>query len=165
MDQSARPNVYTDHWERSIEHGPFALRGTRVGASAGARALGATVYELDPGRRNMPYHAHHGIEELLVVLRGTPTLRTPAGERELAEGETVSFPAGSAGAHQLVNRSDRTVRFLILSSKSPADVIEYPDSGRVALHAGEWGTPAALSMMLSAEPQLGYFDGEPESFD
>ena len=41
-----------------------------------------------------------------MVLRGTPTLRTPEGERTLAEGEVVAFPAGRAGAHAIRNRSD-----------------------------------------------------------
>ena len=37
------------------------------------------------------------------MLRGTPVLRTPQGERELAEGEVVAFPAGRDGAHQSIN--------------------------------------------------------------
>jgi uncharacterized cupin superfamily protein len=118
------------------------------------------VYELDPGKRNVPYHAHHGIEETIVVLRGTPTLRTTEGERELAEGEVVACPRGRAGAHQLINRSDAPTRFLIFSTKAPADLIEYPDSGKISAQAGAWGTPEAVSYMLAMEPQLDYFAGE-----
>jgi uncharacterized cupin superfamily protein len=160
---SERPNVYADAWERTMDHGGFGMRGTRVGAAAGARHVGVSVYELDPGKRNLPYHAHFGIEEVVVVLRGTPTLRTPGGERELAEGEVVACPPGHAGAHQLINRSDAVARFLILSSKSLADVIEYPDSGKVAAQGGEWGTPEAVAYMLAREPQLDYFAGEPDA--
>jgi uncharacterized cupin superfamily protein len=156
-------NIYTDTWEREIEHGSFKVRGTRVATAAGASRIGMTVYELEPGRRNMPYHAHFGIEEVVVVLKGTPTLRTPAGERELAEGEVAVCPPGRDGAHQLINRSDTTARFLILSSKtSGADLIEYPDSGKISAQGGEWGTPSAVAYLLASEPQLGYFDGEPE---
>ena len=86
-EDAGRPNVYTEEWQRQVEHGSFGVRGTRVGAMAGAAHVGLTVYELDPGKRNLPYHAHFGIEEVIVVLRGTPTLRSPEGERELAEGE------------------------------------------------------------------------------
>lgn len=160
MSEHAGPNVYTDTWDREVDHGAFGVRGTRVGAAAGATRLGMTVYELDPGRRNMPYHAHFGIEEVIVVLRGTPTLRSPDGERELAEGEVVACPPGRAGAHQLVNRSEAVARYLVVSSKAPADVIEYPDSGKVAAQAGEWGTPDAVAYLLAAEPQLDYFAGE-----
>jgi uncharacterized cupin superfamily protein len=145
-----------------MEHQGFAVRGTRVGAAAGATQLGVSVYELDPGKKNLPYHAHFGIEEVIVVIKGTPTLRSPEGERVLAEGEVVACPPGHAGAHQLINRSDEVVRFLIVSSKALADVIEYPDSDRIAAQGGEWGTPEAVAYMLSTEPQLDYFEGEPE---
>lgn len=161
MDER-RPNIWSDEWQRTVEHGGFAVRGTRVGALAGMAEGGIALYELPPGRRNMPYHAHHGIEETIVVLRGTPTLRSPDGERELAEGEVVACPRGHAGAHQLINRTEAPVRFLIFSSKAPADVIEYPDSGKVSAQAGAWGTPDAVSYMLAMEPQLEYFAGEPD---
>jgi uncharacterized cupin superfamily protein len=151
-----------DEWQRAMEHKGFAVRGTRVGAAAGATQLGLTVYELDPGKKNLPYHAHFGIEEVIVVLKGTPTLRSPEGERELAEGEVVACPPGRAGAHQLINRGDAVARFLILSSKALADVIEYPDSDRISAQGGEWGTPEAVAYMLATEPQLEYFEGEPE---
>lgn len=160
MSEQARPNVYADDWQRSVEHGGFAVRGSRVGMAAGATRLGMTVYELDPGKKNVPYHAHHGIEEVIVVLRGTPTLRSPEGERELAEGEVVACPPGRAGAHQLINRGATPARFLIVSSKAPADVIEYPDSGKISAQAGEWGTDSAIAYMVAMEPQLEYFAGE-----
>ena len=59
--------------------------------------LGASVWELQPGGENW-YHLHHGSEEMIVVLRGTPTLRTPDGERALAEGDVVVFPRWPDGA-------------------------------------------------------------------
>lgn len=63
------------------------MRASRVGGQAGATRVGVTVYELDPGRKNLPYHAHFAVEELIVVLRGRPTLRSPEGEPTLEEGE------------------------------------------------------------------------------
>jgi uncharacterized cupin superfamily protein len=130
MAEEARPNVFTDEWQRTMEEGGFGVRGTRVGTMAGATRVGVTVYELDPGTKNLPYHAHLGVEEVIVVLRGTPVLRSPEGERELAEGEVVACPPGRAGAHQLINRSDDVARFLVLSSKALA-------SGGDRLHAGD----------------------------
>jgi uncharacterized cupin superfamily protein len=162
VSDEVRPNIYSEDWQRAIEQGGFGLRGSQLGAAAGASRIGIAVYELEPGKKNMPYHTHFGIEELLVMLKGTPALRTPDGERELAEGEVVAFPPGRGGAHQLVNRSDSTARFLMLSSKAGADLIEYPDSGKVSAQGGEWGTPDAVAYMLPTEPELGYFEGEPE---
>jgi uncharacterized cupin superfamily protein len=154
------PNVFGDDWEREIAHGPFSLRGRRVGAAAGAHQLGAGVFELAAGKRNLPYHAHHGIEELLVVLSGRPTLRTPAGEQELVAGDVVAFPAGREGAHQLLNATTAPVRYLIVSTAASADVIEYPDSGKVGALGGTFGEPGAAAHMFSAASQVGYFDGE-----
>ena len=156
----ADPNIFGEVWERELSQGRFGVRGTRVGAAAGAERLGVSVYELAPGKRNMPYHAHFGIEELLIVLRGRPTLRSPAGERELEEGAVVPFAPGRDGAHQLINRSDAAVRFVMVSSTAPADLVEYPDSKKIAAMGGGFRTPGAVSYMLSTENQLGYFDGE-----
>src|SRR5918911_3084173 len=80
-------------------------RHKRLPRAAERPGLGATVSELDPGNF-VVYHFHHAWEELLVVLRGRPTLRTPDGERELAEGESVHFPLGAAGAHGIKNETE-----------------------------------------------------------
>jgi uncharacterized cupin superfamily protein len=44
-----------------------------------------------------------GQKEMFFVLSGTPTVRTPEGEEQLAPGEVVYFPEGPAGwaAHVL----------------------------------------------------------------
>jgi uncharacterized cupin superfamily protein len=100
-----------------------------VGAQAGARELAANVYELDPGAVGSPLHVHHANEELLLVLSGTPTLRTPEGTQILSAGAVIAFPRGHAGAHSLVNRSDAAVRYLVVSTTNRPDVVEYPDTG------------------------------------
>jgi uncharacterized cupin superfamily protein len=89
----------------------------------------AAVWELDPGATSGPYHLHHGTDEYLVVLRGRPTLRTPAGERELSEGEVVPFPRGREGAHGLANRTDGVVRYLMAAHHGTPELIEYVDEG------------------------------------
>jgi uncharacterized cupin superfamily protein len=87
-------NVFdTTEWERDIG----GARGTRVGAAAGARELGCTLYELDPKAQAAPYHMHHGNEELLIVLDGALVLRTPDGTREVTKGAVVAFRPGSDG--------------------------------------------------------------------
>jgi len=63
------------------------------------------------------------------VLAGRPTLRTPDGERELSEGEVVSFPAGREGAHAVDNRSEQAVRFLIVSTMRAPEINEFPELG------------------------------------
>ena len=100
-----------------------------MGAQAGARELGASVYELDPGVVGSPLHVHHANEELLLVLSGTPTLRSPEGTQVLSAGAVIAFPRGHAGAHSLVNRSGAPVRYLVVSTTNRPDVVEYADTG------------------------------------
>jgi uncharacterized cupin superfamily protein len=160
--EDSHPNIYSDEWQSEIARGAFSVRGARLGLQAGAMRIGLTVYELDRGKRNVPYHAHLGVEEMLIVIRGRPTLRSPSGEKDLEEGAVIVFPPGRDGAHQLINRSDKLVRYLMLSSKSPADLIEYPDSGKISAQAGEFGTEGAIAYMLFTKDEAGYFEGEPD---
>jgi uncharacterized cupin superfamily protein len=96
--------------------------------------LGATVYELGPGNFAV-YHFHHGAEELMIVLRGSPTLRTPDGDRLLEEGEVVHFPTGPAGAHGIRNDTDEPVRYVMVSDHPSPEVAEYPDLGQITAQA------------------------------
>ncbi len=133
----------------------FCWRAAILGPKLGATLLGATVYELEPGERSFPYHYEWGCEEWLIVVAGTPTLRTPEGERELAPGDTVCFREGPEGAHLVANRSDAAVRLVILSNKIRPAIAVYPDSDKIGIFgAGEDG---ALFRRGSA---VGYWDGE-----
>ena len=117
-------NVWSDDWgEQDEDWSGGGGRSRRLPRGPG---LGATVYELDPGNF-VVYHFHHASEELLVVLRGRPTLRTPAGERQLDDGEAVHFPVGPDGAHGLRNDTDGPVRYIVAADLHPLEVAEYPD--------------------------------------
>ena len=155
-----RPNIFEPEWEREFAQGPFELKGSSVGRAAGASKLGATVYEIPPGKKNVPFHCHHAVEEMIIVLSGRLSLRTPEGERELEVGEVVACPAGPDGAHQLTNIGDEPARAIIASSKADADFLVYPDSNKLQAMSGEWGTDSAFSMLVSTDPELSYFDGE-----
>jgi uncharacterized cupin superfamily protein len=116
-------NVFTDSWDFSFEGASSAP----VGKRAGSAQLGATVYELEPGAKWANLHFHHANEELILVLDGTPTVRTLDGDRELATGEVVACPIGRPGAHCLENRSEATARVLIVSTMNMPEVVEYPE--------------------------------------
>lgn len=122
-------NVFADQWDRELPDPPFRSRGRLVGRHAGAAELGATVYEIDPGGAAAPYHVHYGNEELLIVLSGRPTLRTPGGERVLEPGAVVAFPRGPDGAHRVSNPSGEPVRFVVISTMNFPEVAEHPDTG------------------------------------
>ena len=125
-------NLHDDEWNETTEHEDFAFKDGWVGARIGAELIGGSLYEVAPGKKLWPYHVHHANEEWVVVVRGTPTLRTPDGERQLAEGDVTCFLRGPTGAHQIVNRTEEPVRVLMLSTLISPDVIEYLDSGKIA---------------------------------
>lgn len=146
-------NIFeTTAWERDLG----AARGTRLGPTAGARELGCSLYELDPGGQAAPYHIHHANEELLVVLDGTLELRTPEGVREVGRGTVVAFPAGTDGAHRLRNVGHSPSRYLLISTMRFPEVAEQLDTGTVlamkapadgwAFPAGSAGDYLALTM-------------------
>ena len=103
----------------------------RIGRPAGC-ALGASVWELQPGASQFVYHFHHGSEELLLVLRGSPTVRMHDGDHALEVGDVLSFPLGPEGGHQIRNDGDETARVLLVSTNASPDVAEYPETGKLA---------------------------------
>jgi uncharacterized cupin superfamily protein len=122
-------NIHHPEWDAETDHAPYRWQRSLIGRRVGAEQLGASLFDVPAGGATFPFHAHHANEELLIVLAGTPTLRTLDGERQLAEGEVVAFPAGRRGAHALTNRTETTVRILIVSTMLAPEINEFPDSG------------------------------------
>ena len=149
-------NLLAGELDRVEEKPGYRNRRAQVGGALGAELLGATVYETLPGEKLWPYHWELGCEEFLVVVSGTPTLRTPEGERVLEPGDVVPFSEGEAGAHQLCNDSDAPFRVLIGSTKSGVYVAGYPDSGKLLIDVPAHG----LRKLLRDGPELEYWDSK-----
>jgi uncharacterized cupin superfamily protein len=128
----------------------------RLGPELEASMLGGTLYELRSGQSICPYHYEYGNEELLIVLAGRPTLRHPEGEDAVEPGDIVCFPAGPAGAHKLTNRTDETVRLLMLSTKIDPAVAVYPDSDKI----GVWVGDERDHILVRRESGVDYWDRE-----
>jgi uncharacterized cupin superfamily protein len=101
---------------------------------------------------------------MLVVLSGSPHLRTPDGSRQVEAGEVVTFPRGGRGAHKVENRTDDVVRYLMLSEMNAPDVMVYPDSGKVGVISrppGSRGDEDELAAWFQLSEQVDYWEGEP----
>jgi len=119
-------NVHRPEFDEPRARDGFRALRARIGYQLRTERLGLSLWELPPGEAAYPYHWHLTEEELIVVLAGRPSLRTPGGWRELEEGEVVAFLRGERGAHQLVNRTRKRVRALAVSTNGEPDVVLYP---------------------------------------
>lgn len=108
----------------------FAFSETSASERMGDELIGATLYEFEPGNQLWPYHFHVGNEEWGIVVSGTPTLRSPTGERELRAGDVVGFPQGEEGAHTFYNRGSEPARIVVFSTLRDG-YCTYPDSDKV----------------------------------
>lgn len=152
-------NIYRPTFEEGERPEGFRSRRARIGYELATELIGCSLWELPPGQAAYPYHFHYADEELLIVLRGRPTLRGPTGLRELEEGEAVSFPVGEEGAHQLINRTSDTATFLAISSHGRPDVVIYPDADKLGV--GERGPRGGgLRAFFHRSDEVGYWEGE-----
>jgi uncharacterized cupin superfamily protein len=107
-----------------------------VASAVGSPETAMYIYDIAPGAASSPYHYEYA-EEWLLVVDGTVVVRTPDGERTLDRGDLVRFPAGPAGAHKIMNRSDSPARTLLFSSSRVPAVSVYPDSNKIGVWSGD----------------------------
>jgi len=81
---------------------------------------------------------------VLIVLAGTPSLRTPAGSQTLSTGDVIRFPTGEQGAHQVWNEDEELVHLLAVSTHGSPDVVIYPDSNKLSAAAARVRRAQAL---------------------
>jgi uncharacterized cupin superfamily protein len=152
-----RVNVLSGELPAQSDRPGYAWRCRRaIAAEQGLRWLGASLYDLADDQSTFPYHSHHGVEEWLYVVAGTPTLREPAGERVLAPGDVVCFPSGPAGAHA-VRGPGRVILFSGVAAAGIATAAVYPDSDKVGVRP-PGGGPDRLDFRRA--DAVDYWDGE-----
>jgi uncharacterized cupin superfamily protein len=149
-------NVFTVALDEPFERGSIANHGVEVAPLIGARRLGAGAYEVEAGKWVWPYHYHHGVEEWLYVVAGSPVLRDPGGERVLAPGDLVAFPSGPTGAHT-VGGPGRFVIFSVGGRPHPS-ICVYPDSDKLGARPGASG--ALDNLNFRRGDAIDYWAGE-----
>ncbi len=161
------PNiVHVNHveWSEQSYGQKFGYRRKSLSSATQGEKVGCSLYEVYPGRRAYPYHYHGANEEAIYVLEGSGTLRIAGEEIKISEGDYVTFHAGAEGAHQLINSSERVLRYLCFSTMIEPDVMVYPDSGKVGVFVGAApGGPKekrTLSKFLRGDAEVGYYEGE-----
>ena len=143
------------HYDDADPEG-FRSGMARLGPQLGAKQTGMSVYELPPGQKLCPYHYEYGEEEWLLVLAGRPSLRTPEGTRTLEPLDIAFFPMGPAGAHQVRNDTEETVRLVMFSDVVNPSATAYPDSGKV----GIWTGNRDDDLLVERSSGVDYWHGE-----
>ena len=145
--------------ELSLEHfakgDTFASASARIGPLLGAKDLGYSYDVVPPGKRSCPFHSHRGEEEMFFIVRGHGTLRYGNETRKIRAGDVVCCPTGGPEtAHQIVNDSDAELAYLSVSTMMPAEICEYPDSGKIGAFGG------GVRHMTRTDAGVDYWVGE-----
>ncbi len=144
-----------EHFEQGDK---FACDAVRVGPLVGAKDLGFSYDVVPPGKRSCPFHSHRAEEEMFFIVKGEGTLRYGAETRKVRAGDFICCPVGGPEtAHQLVNDSAADLAYISVSTMMPAEVCEYPDSGKVGAFGD--GTPR-LRHMTAASSAVDYWKDE-----
>jgi uncharacterized cupin superfamily protein len=122
-----------------------------VAKSSGLHGIKGNLRLLKSGKYSCPYHFHHADQEIFVILEGKGMLRTEEGLRIIKKGDTLFFPAGKAGAHQVKNDSEEDLVYLDLKIAQGFDACEYPDTNKINLNGNE---------LFEKGRVVDYFEGE-----
>ena len=150
--------------ELKLEHfsavgGKFESDAVRVGPLVGAKDLGYSYDVVQPGKTSCPFHSHRGEEEMFFIVKGEGTLRYGAERRKMRAGDFICCPVGGPEtAHQIINDSDADLAYISVSTMMPAEVCEYPDSGKIGAFGGSG--ESRLRHMTEKSGGVDYWKGE-----
>jgi uncharacterized cupin superfamily protein len=103
----------------------------RLSATVKSKHLVFDIRKLESGKYSFPYHFHHNAEELIMIISGSMTIRTPKGLEIAHKGQLVFFEIGESGTHQFFNHDSIPCVYMDIKTKVGIDVCEYPDSGKI----------------------------------
>jgi uncharacterized cupin superfamily protein len=124
------------HSERAGLNCPFESRD-----SAPFPEFGINIRVAEPGQPTSMYHAENA-QEAFLVLAGECVLVIEDEERRLRRWDFVHCPAGTR--HVLVGAGDGPCAILMVGTRPPEEVLEYPVSEVAARHGAsvEKSTPS-----------------------
>lgn len=143
-------------WVDALKQGNYAQRKKSLAGTA----ISSSLWELAPGKKSFPFHMHYVTEEAMFVVSGTAKVRTPEGETAIGPGDYISFLPG-VGAHQLINDGTEPLVYLGMSASKGVDVVEYPDTNKLAAAVGV--PPDGKRFMFKKDAQVGYFEGDKDA--
>ena len=150
--------------ELALEHfeavgGKFESACARIGPLLGAKDLGYSYDVVPPGKVSCPFHSHRAEEEMFFIVKGEGTLRYGEERRKVRAGDFICCPVGGPDtAHQIINDSSADLAYISVSTMMPAEVCEYPDSGKVGSFGGRG--ESRLRHLTETTAAVDYWKGE-----
>ena len=142
----------------------FGCRMAMIGNRIGAQKLGYNLTAVPPGKRAFPFHVHRINEEMFFVIEGTGEVRIGSERYPIRQGDVIACPPGGPSrAHQIINTGTAELKYLAVSTKLSAEVVEYPDSGKfgvLAEYPGESGAPERFRYVGRPDGGVDYWEGE-----
>ena len=136
----------------SIENFKIQTAFPRLSELVNSEHLIFDIRLLNPDQFSFPYHFHRQAEELMFVISGSLTMRSPEGFQILNQGDTIFFEMGDTGSHQLYNHTQSACTYLDIKTIKDNDICEYPDSGKINI--------SAHREVFEKKSQVDYFKGE-----
>ena len=137
------------------------VKSARLARGTAAQQMGASIDIVPAGKRSCPYHFHYVEEEMFIVLEGEGTLRVAGEMLPIHAGDMIFIPPGPEYPHQILNTSDKPLKYLSLSVNAETEICEYPDSNKYLAYSRH--AKAQLlgdGRMHRVEHDLDYWDGE-----
>ena len=145
-------------WADGLKRGSYENQRKDLG---GLTTLRTGLWQLAPGKKSFPLHRHLVTEEALFVVSGHGKVRTESGETAIGPGDYVAFPSGGP-AHQLINDGSEPLVYLGISANpGTVDVVEYPESNKVASAVGMPGS--GKRFIFAVDQQVDYFHNDKDA--
>jgi uncharacterized cupin superfamily protein len=141
----------------------FKAKVGSFGNKIGSSGIGVMLHVVEPGEKAFPYHVHHQIHELFVIMEGEGEYRFGKERYPVKAGDVLAAPTGGPElAHQIVNTGKTVMKYLGISTKAETEVVEYPDSGKFAVTSRfDWKTMSGgVHNIARLGNSLDYYDGE-----
>ncbi|MBI2360854.1 MAG: cupin domain-containing protein [Deltaproteobacteria bacterium] len=139
---------------------PKSARRRLSGQAIGAQKLGYSFFTVPRGKVAFPFHLHNGNEEMIFILEGEAILRLGKEEISVSAGTFVACPPGPDHPHQLINTSDRDLRYLVVSTMEYPEISEYPDSNKIGAYVTSAGAQAGFRALYFKDASAPYYEGE-----
>lgn len=143
----------------------FEARVGAISGRLGARLLGYGLVVLPPGKAAFPHHNHLANEEMFFIIEGEGEVRIGAARYPIKKGDILACPpGGTETAHQIVNTGASPLHYLGVSTRLSPEIIQYPDTRRVAFAAeappGPDGSSRGVRQIVRDGESLEYWEGE-----